>query len=63
MNRRVTCNRCGAVSEYDNQSVWEGNREFEDVYCPTCKNKIGRVFTDLTPRAQLIEEKNDREDI
>lgn len=55
MIRRVTCNKCGSISEYDNKSVWEGNREHEDVECPVCGNIIGRAFTDLIPVARLIK--------
>ena len=55
MIHRVTCDRCGSISEYDDKSIWEGNREFENVECPMCGNIIGRVFTDLTPVASLIK--------
>lgn len=55
MIHRVTCDRCGSISEYDDKSIWEGNREFEDVECPVCGNIIGRVFTDLIPEASLIK--------
>ena len=27
MIHRVTCDRCGSISEYDDKSIWEGNRE------------------------------------
>lgn len=55
MIHRVTCKQCGAVSEYDDKSIWEGNREHEDVTCPVCKNVIASVFTDLIPVARLIK--------
>ena len=60
MIHRVTCDRCGSISEYDDKSIWEGNREHEDVECPVCGNIIGSAFTDLTPVARLIKkgEKN-----
>ncbi len=59
MIQRVTCDKCGAISEYDDKSVWEGNREQEDVECPICKNIIGCAFTDLVPVARPIKkEKN-----
>lgn len=45
----------GSISEYDDKSIWEGNREFENVECPVCGNIIGRVFTDLIPEASLIK--------
>lgn len=60
MIRTTTCEKCGSVLQYDDSSVWEGNREIEDVVCPVCGNIIGSVFTDLNPVAILIKkgEKN-----
>lgn len=55
MIHRVTCGQCGSVSEYDDKSIWEGNREQEDITCPVCGNIIGSVFTDLMPIARLIK--------
>lgn len=55
MIHRVTCNKCGSISEYGDKSVWEGNRELEDIACPVCGNIIGRAFTDLIPVARLIK--------
>lgn len=55
MTHRVTCGRCGSISEYDYKSIWEGNREHEDIECPVCGNIIGSAFTDLTPVARLIK--------
>ena len=43
------------VIMYDDKSVWEGNREREDVKCPVCGNVIDSVFTDLIPVARLIK--------
>ena len=54
MIHRVTCDKCGSISEYDDRSIWEGNREREEVECPVCGNIIGSVFTDLIPVARLI---------
>lgn len=54
MIHRVTCDRCGSISEYDDKSIWEGNREHEDIECPVCGNIIDSAFTDLTPVARLI---------
>ena len=54
MLRKTICKRCGSLSEYDDKSVWEGNREFEEVLCPECGEIIGTVFTDLLPKARLI---------
>ena len=55
MIHRVTCDKCNSTLEYDDKSIWEGNREHEDVVCPACGNIIGRPFTDLIPVAQLIK--------
>lgn len=55
MIHRVTCNKRGSISEYDEKSVWEGNREHEDVECLVCGNIIGRAFTDFIPVARLIK--------
>lgn len=55
MIRQVTCDKCDSILEYDDKSVWEGNREREDVVCPVCGNIIGRPFTDLIPVARLIK--------
>ena len=33
MIHRVTCDKCGSISEYDDRSIWEGNREREEVDC------------------------------
>lgn len=60
MKKTVTCSKCGAVCEYDNKSVWEGNRDFEDVNCPECGHLLDRVFTDLIPTVRLVK-KGDKE--
>ena len=50
-----TCDKCGTVLQYDNRSIIEGCRDFEDVHCPVCNNIIDTVFTDLVPIARVIE--------
>lgn len=55
MKHRVTCSNCGALCEYDDRSVWEGNRDFEDFECPCCHEVIARVFTDQMPYVTLIK--------
>ncbi len=55
-----TCEKCGSVLEYNNRSVVEGCRDFEDVKCPVCHNIIDTVFTDLIPIVRVI--KNTRND-
>ena len=56
MLQTTTCDKCDSILKYDNKSVVEGNREFEDVRCPLCKNVIGRVFTDLIPTIYIIQD-------
>ena len=58
MVHQVTCKKCGSLLEYDDKSVWEGNRDFEDVDCPVCGEVIATVFTDLIPTARLIKKGN-----
>ena len=53
---KITCSQCGAQLEYDNKSVWEGNRDFEEICCPLCGKEIDRIFTDLTPCVRVIKE-------
>ena len=59
MIHRVTCDRCGSISEYDDKSIWEGNREHEDIECPVCGNIIDSAFTDLTPDLSRKARKTD----
>ena len=47
MIHRVTCDRCGSISEYDDKSMWEGNREHEDIECPVCGNIIDSALQTL----------------
>lgn len=54
MAKRVACSECGAICEYDDRSVWEGNREFEEFKCPVCGNVLATVFTDQIPKVKLI---------
>lgn len=55
MKNRVICKNCKSISEYDDKSVWEGNREREEINCPVCGNAIGSVFTDQIPIIRLIK--------
>lgn len=55
VKRQVTCAKCGSILEYDDKSVWEGNRDHEDVRCPVCKSIVATVFTDLIPTVRVIE--------
>ena len=49
MKRRTTCENCGAILEYDDKSVWLGNRDREDIYCPECETVVDTIFTDQIP--------------
>ena len=55
MIRRTICSTCGVKCEYDDKSVWEGNREIEILHCPACNSVIGKVFTDLNPIVRILE--------
>lgn len=55
MKRQVVCDNCKSVLEYDDRSIWLGNREREDVPCPVCKNIVDTVFTDLIPNVRVIK--------
>ena len=61
MVKRVMCPKCGAICEYDDKSVWEGNRDFEDVECPICGYVLATVFTDLLPKARVIQNGGDEQ--
>lgn len=52
--KRVVCDECKTVIEYEDKSMWEGNREFEDVNCPVCGNHLDRIFTDLVPNPRVV---------
>lgn len=54
--KRIMCPKCGAKIEYEDKSIWEGNRDFEDVNCPKCDEYLTRVFTDLSPNPRIIED-------
>lgn len=55
MIHRVVCAECKSLLEYDDKSVWLGNRDFEDIECPVCRNVIDTVFTDQSPVVRLIK--------
>lgn len=54
--KRIVCPKCGKVIEYYDKSVWEGNRDFEDVNCPNCDEYLIRVFTDGSPNPRIVSE-------
>ena len=55
MLRREICSQCGSECEYDDKSVWEGNREMEEFRCPVCNYVLDTVFTDQLPNVRLIK--------
>ena len=55
MKRQVVCEKCNSVLEYDDMSVWLGNRDHEDIPCPVCKNIVDTVFTDQIPIVRVIK--------
>lgn len=54
MPKRVTCPKCSSNLGYDNRSVHEGNRDFEDFHCSICGYTIDTIFTDLSPNVRVI---------
>ena len=55
MKRQVICPECGSECQYDDCSIWEGNREMEVLKCPVCGQVLNTVFTDQIPRVTLIK--------
>lgn len=58
MKRRAVCEKCGSILEYDDKSVWLGNRDREDICCPECDNVVDTVFTDQIPIVYVIKKGN-----
>nr|WP_297708944.1 hypothetical protein [uncultured Butyrivibrio sp.] len=56
--KRIMCPKCGCLVEYNDKTVWEGNREFEDVNCPNCGEHLDRVFIDGSPNERIVNENN-----
>ena len=61
MVRREKCPSCGALCEYDDRSVWEGNREREEFKCPECGYVLDIVFTDQLPHVRVIEKETKKQ--
>lgn len=57
--KRVICKNCKNVIEYEDKSVWEGNRDFEDIDCPVCGFKLTRIFTDGFPDPRVVKGSDD----
>lgn len=53
--KRVKCKTCHSTIEYDSTSIVEGNRDFEEIYCPKCKTVVARVYTDLSPIGYIVD--------
>ena len=56
MINKISCLKCGTLCEYDDKPVWEGNRDFEEVKCPKCREVLDEIFTDQIPVVRIIEE-------
>lgn len=52
----VCCEICNSLVEYDNTSIVEGNRDFENIDCSRCNTTLTRVFTDLVPVVRIVED-------
>lgn len=55
MIKRIMCSNCKTECEYDNKSVWEGNRDKEEICCPICGSIIDVIFTDQIPVVRIIK--------
>lgn len=55
MKRQVVCKKCSSVLEYDDKSVWLGNRDYEDILCPICRNIVDTIFTDQISTVRIIK--------
>lgn len=53
--KRIVCPVCGSTIEYNDKSIWEGNRDFEDINCPNCNEFLDRVFTDIFPNPHIVK--------
>ena len=54
MIKRLSCPICESECEYDYKSIWEGNRDLEDIHCPICDSVIDKIFTDQIPIIRVI---------
>ena len=54
--KQQRCPQCGSHCEYEISTVWEGNREREEYYCPKCGYLLDSVVTDRVPNVRIIEE-------
>jgi hypothetical protein len=55
MKRQTVCEKCGSILEYDDKSVWLGNRDWEDICCPVCNSVVDSIFTDQIPTVRVIQ--------
>ena len=53
---KIQCSKCGSIIEYNDKSVWEGNRDLEEVYCPKCNEYLTKVFIDGFPNPYIVKE-------
>ena len=54
-NKRITCQQCKTLIEYDSTSTHEGLRDFEEIECPQCGHVVTRVFTNLIPSVRIVD--------
>lgn len=50
-NKRITCQQCKTLIEYDSTSTHEGLRDFEEI----CGHVVTRFFTNLTPSVRVVD--------
>lgn len=60
MIRNLICPNCHSECQYDDKSIWEGNRDMEDILCPVCDELLTRVFTDFNPVVILIKKGDEK---
>lgn len=63
MKHSVICPQCGVICEYDDHSIWEGNREQEEFICLECRYVLATVFTDQIPSVRLIKREAKKKDV
>ena len=54
MIKKVICPVCESECQYDDCSIWEGNREREEFNCPVCGYTLDTIFTDQIPNVILV---------
>ena len=60
MIKTVVCEKCGSTIRYEDKSIVEGNRDFEEVNCQICGNNLDCIFTDLIPDPMIVKISKER---